>query len=71
MKINETVYWQANEGYQTIGYDGEEKDVLDIKLSNNGLPCEVVVFDGSGRLLLAHAETTSDTAKYIHTYCIS
>lgn len=38
MKINETVYWHAKEGYQTIGYDGEEKDVLDIELSNSDLP---------------------------------
>ena len=71
MKINETVYWHAKEGYQTIGYDGEEKDVLDIKLSNSDLPCEVVLFDGRGRLLLGHTEKPSDTAIYTHTYCIS
>lgn len=71
MKINETVYWHAKEGYQTIGYDGEEKDVLDIKLSNRDLPCEVVLFDGRGRLLLGHTEQPSDTAIYTHTYCIS
>lgn len=71
MKINETVYWHAKEGYQTIGYDGEEKDVLDIKLSNSDLPCEVVLFDGRGRLLLGHTEKLSDTAIYTHTYCIS
>lgn len=71
MKINETVYWHAKEGYQTIGYDGEEKDVLDIKLSNRDLPCEVVLFDGRGRLLLGHTEKPSDTAIYTHTYCIS
>ena len=71
MKINETVYWHAKEGYQTIGYDGEEKDVLDIKLSNSDLPCEVVFFDGRGRLLLGHTEKLSDTAIYTHTYCIS
>lgn len=70
MKINETVYWHAKEGYQTIGYDGEEKDVLDIKLSNSDLPCEVVLFDGRGRLLLGHTEKPSDTAIYTHTYCI-
>ena len=71
MKINETVYWHAKEGYQTIGYDGEEKDVLDIKLSNRDLPCEVVLFDGRGRLLLGHTEKPSDTTIYTHTYCIS
>lgn len=71
MKINETVYWHAKEGYQTIGYDGEEKDVLDIKLSNSDLPCEVVLFDGRGRLLLGHTEKPSDTAIYTHTYYIS
>lgn len=71
MKINETVYWHAKEGYQTIGYDGEEKDVLPIKLSNRDLPCEVVLFDGRGRLLLGHTEQPSDTAIYTHTYCIS
>lgn len=71
MKINETVYWHAKEGYQTIGYDGEEKDVLDIKLSNSDLPCEVVLFDGRGRLLFGHTEKPSDTAIYTHTYCIS
>ena len=71
MKINETVYWHAKEGYQTIGYDGEEKDVLDIKLSNRDLPCEVVLFDGRGRLLLGHTEQPSDTVIYTHTYCIS
>lgn len=71
MKINETVYWHAKEGYQTIGYDGEEKDVLDIELSNSDLPCEAVYFDDSSRLLLAHCARQDSTSHYTHTYCIS
>ena len=71
MKINETVYWHAKEGYQTIGYDGEEKDVLDIELSNSDLPCEAVYFDDSSRLLLTHCARQDSTSHYTHTYCIS
>ena len=70
MKINETVYWHAKEGYQTIGYDGEEKDVLDIELSNSDLPCEAVYFDDSSRLLLTHCARQDSTSHYTHTYCI-
>lgn len=71
MKINETVYWHAKEGYQTIGYDGEEKDVLDIELSNSDLPCEAVYFDDSSRLLLTHCARQDSTSHYTRTYCIS
>ena len=71
MKINETVYWHTQKGYEPIGYDGEEKDVLDIELSNSDLPCEAVYFDDSSRLLLTHCARQDSTSHYTHTYCIS
>lgn len=71
MKINETVYWHTQKGYEPIGYDGEEKDVPDIELSNSDLPCEAVYFDDSSRLLLTHCARQDSTSHYTHTYCLS